>query len=411
MKETLLTEKKIRYIEYAGIGFIALACFCSLLSTTGKAIATLLFILCWLLAKGYKEYVPILGRYPMALCAFLILVLYCFAVFYSVAPFDDLWDRVKGMRGLFYPAVVIFFCERNPKGADWIINAYLTAFVVLMLITFLIFFGVVARKYGWCGVDYSLIHPSFNSGMMAFLFYIACHKIKQAGYIVRFFWGTLALLAFVVIFYVQQSLTGMVVFFALFLLLFIQTLSWQKLVVGGVFLVVSFILLTLTSSRFNDQGEELYNTLSNYEEQVSQGKFNNISLRLAWQINSLKLIAKRPFLGSGPASFPVVHGELIKGTLVPPRKGPHNAFLLVGVETGLVGMVLLFSAIFFAAKRSFTLQEKYRFMLQGVLVLFVVGSFCDNWFCGNYTGYLFTVLVPALLATEDDAQTIHRPRT
>lgn len=402
LKWALSAEKKLWYVEWAGIGFIALACFCSLLSTTGKAIATFLFILCWLFARGYREYVPILRRYPMTLCALLIFLLYCFAAFYSVAPLYDLWDRLKGMRGLLFPAMVIFFCERKSKGVDWIVNAYLSAFVVLLLITLLIFFGAIDRKYGWYGTYYSLIHPSFNSGMMAFLFYVACHKLKQVGYLQRFWWGALAFLTFAEIFYVQQSLTGMVVFLALVLLLLMQTLSWQKTVVGGVILSISIILLALTSSKFNNQGEQLYTTLVHYNEQVSQGKFNAISLRLTWQINSLRLISKRPFLGSGPASFPVVHGNFIKGTLVPPRKGPHNAFLLVGVETGLAGMVLWFLALFFAAKGSFSLQEKYRYMLQGVLVLFVVGSFCDNWICGNYTGYLFTILVPALLTKNGD---------
>ncbi|CAG34749.1 O-antigen ligase family protein [Desulfotalea psychrophila] len=396
----MLTEKKMNYLEWAGVTFIALACFCSVITTTGKTITTILFILSWLLARGYKEFVPTLRRYPMALSAFALFILYCVGISYSVGPMDEVLDRVKGMRGLLFPAMVIFFCRRQRKGVDWVVNAFLAAFVVLLIETFFVYFGQISRSYGWAGAYNSPIHPSFSSGMMALLFYVSCHRLKDSSILHRLFWGGVALLSFADIFYLQRSLTGMVVFFALALLLLVQTLSWKKMFVGGLMLALSLVVLVQTSPKFMNQGRELYNTVTNYQEEISHGKFNNVSLRIAWQINSLKLIAEAPFLGTGPASFPVVHGELIRGTRVPPMKGPHNAFLLVGVEAGLAGMALFIAALLFAARASFTLESRYRLLLQGVLLTFVVGSLCDSWLGGSSTGYLFTILVPALLSSK-----------
>ncbi len=57
--------------------------------------------------------------------------------------------------------------------------------------------------------------------------------------------------------------------------------------------------------------------------------------------NTLAQIQKNPLLGTVNGSFPVVYSQQAKDTGRVASKNPHNEFMLITVQTGLVGLAAL----------------------------------------------------------------------
>lgn len=120
--------------------------------------------------------------------------------------------------------------------------------------------------------------------------------------------------------------------------------------------------------------KERFNLVHSEISQYKQGSFaTSVGLRLEFSHNSFELLKKHPWLGTGTGSFAQDYLS------VSPHKqfatqNPHNEYLNIAVQFGLLGIVILLTLFFVHAWASFRLQGLHQYFAQAVLVCIAVGS-------------------------------------
>src|SRR4029077_10250350 len=64
-------------------------------------------------------------------------------------------------------------------------------------------------------------------------------------------------------------------------------------------------------------------------------------LRLEFYQNSLDIVAQHPFAGVGTGGFPVAYAKQVAGTNKVKTHNPHNEFLHMATQVGILGVLLL----------------------------------------------------------------------
>jgi O-antigen ligase len=120
---------------------------------------------------------------------------------------------------------------------------------------------------------------------------------------------------------------------------------------------------------------------------------------MAWTENTVELIARRPLFGHGTGSFRTAYGELVRGR--PGLYGrrthdPHNQYLNIASELGLVGLAV-FLAILVAAFRR-PCPPPWRLLALGVLASWCTTSLFSSHFSTFNEGRFVWLWLGALLA-------------
>jgi O-antigen ligase len=134
-------------------------------------------------------------------------------------------------------------------------------------------------------------------------------------------------------------------------------------------------------------------------------EMTSIGLRVAFLRGTLELIAERPLLGYGTGSFETAYGRHVQGR--PGLEGlathdPHNQYLKIAAEHGLVGLAL-FLALLAAAFRQRGAPPPYRLLGLGVLAAWCATSLFNSHFSTFAEGRFIWLWVGACLAAQSEA--------
>ena len=383
------------HLKIYGLYAICGSCFFLQVSTSGRAICCVLFILCWLASGAVKELPAILKKYPTALIATLLFVLFAIGTIYSPATGDMILDSLKSYRILLYIPIVICLCEGLPNSQKYVLNSFLAGSVFALLGSYLLVWDILPITFGYASSRPTLLSPTPHSGFMALLIFILLGRIlkKETNAV---YGVPIILLAFYNIFFQTVSSTGMVIFLVLMILLVLQSLSAKKIASVAFILVALTVCLYKFSPKVAFEVDEIASTLQSYE--IGSGTMhNNVSLRLDWWLSSYLLMQQKPFTGHGTGSFETVHNAFIKGTSIEPISHPHNEYLYTGVQIGVPGLILFILLLLAPLWASFYLKDREKHILQGVIVFFAAGNFFENWLIGAGTGNFYVIIVAVLV--------------
>lgn len=128
--------------------------------------------------------------------------------------------------------------------------------------------------------------------------------------------------------------------------------------------------------------------------------FTSIGLRVAFLRNTLELIAERPVIGYGTGAFEVAYTRHVQGR--PGMEGmpthdPHNQFLKIAAEHGLIGLAV-FLALLAAAFRQRGAPPPYRLLGLGVLAAWCATSLFNSHFSTFAEGRFVWLWIGACLA-------------
>jgi O-antigen ligase len=138
-------------------------------------------------------------------------------------------------------------------------------------------------------------------------------------------------------------------------------------------------------------------------------EFSSMGIRIVMWDHTIEMIANKPFLGSGAGSFEIDYRQVAESRSEGWRAGrsndPHQQFLHIAAEYGLVGLVLLVAFLG-------SLVFRLRFDFPSVFGLSVLLGLCaTSLFAGHLSslveGRMFWVLVPLFLCPRfvmDDPQ-------
>ncbi|MBI2634333.1 O-antigen ligase family protein [Candidatus Peregrinibacteria bacterium] len=139
------------------------------------------------------------------------------------------------------------------------------------------------------------------------------------------------------------------------------------------------------------------------KERASFG--NNESLtskreRVDFWLGSIQLIKEKPFFGWGPYSFREAYNPIQK-TFLGTSDHPHNVFLKIGAENGLIALsayLVFLAAIFVTVVRRFGSLDKDKKDFVYILGVAIAGSFAHNLIDYNFNFFENLLLLFILLA-------------
>jgi len=152
----------------------------------------------------------------------------------------------------------------------------------------------------------------------------------------RRIWGALALLAIANVMFLVNGRTGQLIMMAM-----IALFIWQQL---GVRSIKYFVLVAMVGMLVIKVVPTIQQSRLSIISQEVKDPNSSAGLRMGFYKNSIELIKKHPMLGVGTGSFKPEYAEQIGLTEgLQATSNPHNQYLLIAIETGLIGLfVFLF---------------------------------------------------------------------
>jgi O-antigen ligase len=334
--------------------------------------------------------------YNKPLIIFFIFCIYCILVSIFVAK-----DRMFSFESsLFYFRIGLFACliwyliDKNKKILSYFYYILVVCFSVLILDSYIQFFtGINIIGIPKTGVRLSsffgdeLILGSYLSRLFPLLF--ALFLIKEKNQTELYFMSILfVLLAGLIYISGERAAFFLFILSYVFIMIFLEKFTKLKIILS----VSSLILIIVLTSSFSKVKVRM---LYSFAENITQKSFftpeHDSLIRTAYN-----MFLDKPILGHGPKMFRVIcKDEKYAVGITPCMTHPHNFYVQLLAETGIIGFSFLFSAfayVLYCAYRQFksiVLRQKryltnYQVcLLAGILItvwpLTTNGNFFHNW--------------------------------
>jgi hypothetical protein len=296
-------------------------------------------------------------------------------------------ERDKSILTLFYYALVLCFFAL-------VIDGYIQYFTGTNLIGFKIS-GIRASSF----FGDELIMGSYLSRLFPLLFALFLIKKKKKYEI--YFIAVLFILVDVLIFMSgERSAFFFLNLSTVFIIILIKEYQKFRLVTFIIAIICVFIL-SLNSSNLNERmfkgpAEDMGLTKSS-KEAVIFSKAHDSLIRTAYN-----MFTDQPIFGHGPKMFRIICKDEAYATGINPcMTHPHNFYIQLLAETGIIGFLFLFSAlayVIYTALRQFKsiifrqkrpLSDYQVCLLVGILItiwpLTTNGNFFNNWLMITYS--------------------------
>ena len=353
-----------------------------------------LAVMAWLMMRGWRGVPKLLRENRVALlCVALFAWLGVAAIYGGGGEAFGIWKKYREL------ALVIIYMglAATLPNRQRAVTALAIGLLVAMQVSFMQAAGMLPMKHGNPVLSSSLT----QGALMAWLAFWLLHYHRKTGMN-----GILALLALVLanLFFLVDSSTGVVLVLSLGLLFGLQTMRRAKLAVmtGSLIVVVAFAFAV--SPMFRTATQEDVKAVHNFLQGKIEGTSTPTGLRLQFYHNSIQIVKSAPVLGHGTGRFHEKYAAQVAGTKQVVTANPHNEYLMVGVQSGLIGVGILL-ALFWALWRSAAGWEGMdRWLAQGMVVWLAVGCCFNSFILDSREGMLFALLA-ALYAKPPIAQT------
>ena len=372
---------------------LCLACFFTPLSTSLLGLFSILAVAAWILSGGLLDLPRLFRANPSSLVALLLFCLMAASLSYSpIDPTEGFATLRKYRELLLMPAVFSLLSLGSiPRQRAQL--SFLAGCIVLMAISYLGYFEIFdTGRYG-----YSIVYHITHSFFMAVLGFWAMHKAIAINWQSwkRYVWLAVSGAAIINLFYIAPGRTGMFVFFCLTLLYLYQRLSLIKWTVAIVIFLALLFGAYQTSNNFSVRFNEAINEIVDYKPGKSR---TSIGQRFDWWKVSLQLVSEKPFFGHGAGSFETAHNRA-KGSRIAPTDNPHNEYLFIATQFGLVGLALFLLMIVLQLQEAKGIGIRDRQLLHGVVLALLAGSLMNSLLFDSQQGHFYLFMSGALLAT------------
>jgi len=198
--------------------------------------------------------------------------------------------------------------------------------------------------------------------------------------------------------FITQGRSGQVAFFALTGILILQYFKGQRikaLIVALILIPGIFLTAYQTSPLFERRANLAIKEVVNYDIEYVVGNQlvnSSVGARILFAANSWEITKENPLLGVGTGDFPSEYKKIseILSPGGPYITNPHNMYILVLTQLGVVGLLSMLSIFYFQIKISFAGSNKFvRDVGFSLPFLFLVIMLADSYLLGHFTSLLF----------------------
>ncbi|MFQ5761076.1 MAG: O-antigen ligase family protein [Acidiferrobacterales bacterium] len=367
-------------------------------STALDSVLRVFVLAFWVLGASYRKKWELIRGNPVAMLSLGMFGLLILGGLYSNASWSEVFKFLVKYSDLVLLALLIplFQDAQTRRNGLW---AFFLTMGVTLLLSYLIGFGVLPGGGVFKGsandasVFKSHITQSPLVALTAFAFATFARIADTRRR--RMIWITLAAIAVHNVFFMVQGRTGYVIVGVLFVYFFVEWLGWKGFVVaivGGTLLVVSaFFLSDVFHARFSRTEAEFS------EWRSGQVVFRGVVKRIVFYQNSLAIVRDSPVFGVGTGGFAQTYAEKVKNSRFPPTSNPHNEYLLIAVQLGLVGLVGLLYLFYTQWRLAADLPGLFERNLARALLLTVMTTSLGSSALLDHSEGLFYAWMSALL--------------
>ena len=304
--------------------------------------------------------------------------------------------------GILFPVLIILMHKKN---IDLYINSFLLAAVVIILFSFSIWLGLIPPFKNASIENPTPFMTHITHGpFIAFSSYISLMKFfnnfnskNNISYLYLFLF-----LIFSFNVFITGGRAGHVVYLVLLLIGLIQYYGFRpKVFIMG---VCSVLIIFITAYQYSGIFKKRIDALTTEIVQFNEEDNHNTSVgtRLIFLQNSLRIFKDNIFIGVGTGGFPKEYAKYndIYSEGSPLSTNPHNMYLLLIVQFGLIGLLCLLSIHFYQIKHRIKNNKFHSHLGFGLVAYFFVINFSDSYLLGHFTSFLFIFFSSFLYQSE-----------
>ncbi len=385
MLERFDLEKTYQYL------LIALA-FLMPLTVSGANTIVVIICLLWLFSGDYK------AKYNQIISSKLMIasiVFYCLHVIGMLWTEDLQWGlHILHKMWYFLLLFPILFNIVQRKYISYYLSAFLLAIALTEIASYLVWFELV-EPFKNATVNNPtpfMSHISYNP-ILAMAIYLVYHNIfiKSNLNTPKFFLYSFFSITMTINMFITGGRAGHVMYFVMLTILIFQFFGKNKIkALVSVLVIIPLIFFSAyqTSYIFHQRVELAVNNTMNYEF----AKNTSVGQRITFAINSWEVIKENPIIGIGTGDFPSEYKKInqINTPQLPTTTNPHNMYILITMQLGLIGLVSMLSIFYYQIKLSFYSSNRFIKDLGIALpLMFLVIMWSDSYILGHYTTLMF----------------------
>lgn len=377
------------------------------LSTAATSVAAILMLV-FLLGSG-RAHIVLLDavRQPLGLAILIFMLLLVAGTLYSPVDWAGRWSALWSWRKIAWGLVALgLFTDAAWK--DRALRVLLAVMALAVIASWLAWLGWIPSKNG---IQPGVIFTNGTTQAMAFALtaFVCVAARERLAPHWRPLLLVLALACAASIGITSISRSSYLALAAMFLVWLSDRLGWRRfpLAVGAVLLAAAVVygVSPLVQQRVDQ-------AVAEYRDSGRHGaELTSFGIRAVMYQTSLDLIARRPWLGYGVGSIEPIYAAEVRqryqDVRATPTADPHNNYLFVLLETGLVGLAAFLAVLFTAgvtAARSLRTNAPYSLLALGVLLAWSLTSLFSSHFKTFAEGHMVWMWLGILLAGAAAAQ-------
>ena len=374
---------------------IIILAFLMPLTVFGANLIIIIICILWLFSGDYKSKFQIIISNKLLIASIVFFFIHVIGLLWTE---DLIWGlHIIHKMWYFFLFFPILFTITRRRYVKYYITAFLLAVTVTEVSSYLVWFELVDPFRGATVENPTpfMSHISYNP-ILAFAIYLISHEVLfnkdmplYKKYLYSLFTFTMTINMFI-----TGGRAGQVMFFAMLSILILQYFNSQKFKAILVILIIIpsiFITAYQASSIFQLRVNQGFKTVMNY----SGNWESSLGSRIGWTINSWSIILDNPIIGVGTGDFPTEYKKASDKTHhIPIRswntKNPHNMYILILVQLGLLGLVSFLAIFYYQIKWSFQSNNKYiRDIGITLPLLFLLIMWSDSYLLGHFTTLVY----------------------
>ena len=377
-----------RIYQYLFIGSI----FLLPLTVLGNNIFMWLTVLFWLFSGNYLNKFQEVKANKLAVASIVFFLVHLLGLFWT----EDLNWGFQMLRKMltFLLVLPIFLTISRKENIKYYLMSFLIAIGISELLSYLVWFELI-EPFG----NATLMNPtpvmghvSYNP-FLAFAIYLVLHQLLFEKHLSRSLRTIYTFFAISMTFnmFITGGRAGQVMFFASLGVLIFQ--YFRKSQVKAT--LVSAILISLIvfgGYNYSPLFKNRINQISYDLALFTTNPNTSVGHRIIFTKNTLDMIKSAPFIGVGTGDFPTEYDKinLVNSPAVKSTVQPHNQYLYVQAQLGLLGLVSFFW-IFYVQFRIAIASENIFVHNVGVALplLFLIIMLSDTYLLGHFTSNLF----------------------
>jgi O-antigen ligase len=363
-----------------------------------------LIILLWLIERDFKNKFYIIKNNKFALVVIAFILIHIVGLLYSQ---DIKWALHILKKEAILILIPIFITIVKKEHIKYYILSFMMAMSISEILSYAIWFEIVSLD----GVNPNnptpfMSHISYNP-FLAYSIYILIFfalfdkSISKSSKIV----SVIFIVTMSINMFITAGRGGQVVLFVLLILMFFiyfRGSFFKSFFISVISIVLVFFIAYSSSDLFKQRVDQTVNSIERLMS-FKKGEVlkSSLNLRVGFNINSFNIWMDNFLFGVGSGDFPNEYkkiNETSKYKTLYDTVQPHNMYLLVAVQSGLVGLMILLYMLYLQIKTALIVHDFYRPLRIGLPIMFFVMMFSDSYLLGHFTTMLFILFSSILFS-------------